>query len=112
MKLITVVIFIVFSQSVFSSTVDEKIAKLQNRVLELEKKFLSLRYNGKKTGLKVKDMKNKKVNSRSLSSYAKESSSGSFSKKQQKDIMNQINAFKNKREENQRLLDEIMKSDQ
>jgi hypothetical protein len=85
---------------------------LENRVVLLEKKVMELQnLNKTKNGLKVKDMGHKKMNSnkRTLSSYSKESPQ--LSKEKQKEIMDQIKIFKAKREESQKLLDELMKDE-
>jgi hypothetical protein len=111
MKPLIIVLSVLFSTAAFSNSVEGRLAKLQKRVIELEEKLSNSKKIPKSTGLKVKNMKNEKINSRSLSSYGKESSTESLSKKQQTEIMDQINTFKKKSEENQKVLDELMKDD-
>ena len=111
MKLIIILLISSFSSMSFAESVEQRLEKLQRRVIELEKRLGNEPSSTKTSGLKIKDLKNKKIESKSraLSSYG--STAPQLSRKQQKEIMNQIEQYKKKSQENQKVLDQIMKDD-
>jgi hypothetical protein len=100
------ILIMLVCSSAWGMTTDEKIKYLEQRIEKLEAEKAT------SNGLKVKDMDGEKVKSkasRALSNYG--SAAPALSKKQQEEIMNQIELFKKRSQENQKILDEIMNED-
>lgn len=96
---------------------DAKLKELELKILKLEKQLAT---QGKASGLKVKDLGNKKIkksasfeasemiDGRSLSS---ESQKPKITPEQQKELMKQIEMIQKRQKESQKVLDEIMNDD-
>lgn len=110
MKLTILITLICFSSQVFAmSNIEERLKYLENRVQNLEAKLAGGAQTSSSNGLKVKDMNNK--NAQRKISNSNGSGKPSITESQQKEVMNQLKAFKNKQSESQKMLDELMKNE-
>jgi hypothetical protein len=105
-------ILLAFSSPLLAgSSTEERLKFLENRVQQLEARLGNGAIQKSSiSGLKVKDMKNSRLE-RSVGSANSGEATPSISTSQQKEIMKQIEAFKKKRSESQKMLDELMKDE-
>jgi hypothetical protein len=110
MKILMTLLVVSFSTSVLSKTVTKRqIDDLERRMLILEQKVAKIAGSSMDatTGLKTKDVNNqiKQAGSRDISSTPE------ISESQRAEIMKTLEAYKDKKAESQKLLDELMNED-
>ena len=110
MKLVLFVITVSMSFGAFANmSQDERIKRLEARIQQLEQAQAQTK-NPSSNGLKVKDMKGQNVQTQagSLRGIAGAGQMPTMTKEQQEEIMKQIELFKKRQQESQKILDELM----